>query len=53
MVGIAGLLSVIVGAIVAFLSERFPTRIEALEATAGVMIIAGFALAGCSLPSVI
>ena len=53
MVGIAGLLSVVAGAVVAYLSERWPARIEVLEATAGVMIIAGFSLAGCSLPAII
>jgi uncharacterized membrane protein YjjP (DUF1212 family) len=53
MVGIAGLLSVMVGAIVAYLSDRFPARIEVLETLAGIMVIAGFALAGYSMPTII
>jgi hypothetical protein len=53
MVGIAGLISVMAGAIVAYLSDRFPARIEVLETAAGVMVIAGFTLAGCSMPTII
>ena len=53
MVGIAGLLSVIAGSIVAYLSERFPEHIEVLETAAGVMVITGFTLAGFSMPPII
>ena len=53
MVGIAGLLSVLAGGLVAYLAVRFPAYIEALETAAGVMVIAGFALASCSLPTII
>jgi hypothetical protein len=53
MVGLAGLLSAMAGGLVAYFSVRFPAHIETLETTAGVMVIAGFALASCSLPTVI
>jgi hypothetical protein len=53
MVGIAGLITVIAGGIAAYLSERFPAHVEVLETAAGVMVIAGFTLAGFSMPPII
>jgi len=53
MLGLAGLLSAMAGGVIACLSARFPTHIEKLETAAGVMVIAGFALASCSLPTII
>lgn len=53
VVGILGLLSVVAGAAVACLAERFPARIEALQTSAGVLLIGGFALAGTGLPVIL
>jgi len=53
MLGIAGLLGVIAGGVIAYFAERFPAHIEALETAAGVMIIGGFAVAACALPALI
>jgi len=53
MVGLAGLLSAMAGGVIAYFSARFPSQIETLETVAGVMVIAGFALASCSLPTMI
>lgn len=48
-----GLLSIVIGAAVAYAAERFPAYVEALETGAGVLLIAGFALAGFALPAVV
>jgi hypothetical protein len=53
MVGIVGLLSVTVGAVVAYASERFPAHVETLETGAGFLLISGFALTGFALPVVL
>jgi hypothetical protein len=53
MVGAAGLLSVIVGAVVAYASERFPGRVEALETGAGFLLISGLALSSYGLPAIL
>jgi hypothetical protein len=53
MVGIAGLLSAMAGAVVAYLAERFPEYSEALETGAGVMLIAGLALTSYALPAML
>ncbi len=53
MVSVAGLLSVTGGTVVAYLAERFPAHIEAIEAAAGVLLLGGFALMGCALPAMI
>jgi hypothetical protein len=50
MIGAVGLLSVILGGVVAYLSERFPAHVEALETGAGVLLIGGLALTGYALP---
>ena len=44
MVGIVGLLSVTIGAAVAYASERFPAHVESLETGAGFLLLSGFAL---------
>lgn len=41
---------VVAGAAVARAADRFPPRQEALETAAGVLLIAGLAMIGCSLP---
>jgi hypothetical protein len=53
MLGAAGLLSITAGAIVAYLAERFPAQVAAMETAAGAMLLGGFALMGCALPTVI
>ncbi len=41
---------VVAGAAVAHASARMPPRQETLETAAGVLLIAGLAMIGCSLP---
>ena len=53
MLGLAGLLSVTAGGIIAYLSPRFPAHIEALETATGVLLIAGFVLAAWGLPTIL
>jgi hypothetical protein len=53
VVGILGLLSVMTGAVVAYLAKRFPAHIEALETGAGALLLGGLALASCGLPIII
>jgi len=53
MVGTVGLLSVVAGSIIAYLSARFPRYVEALETGAGVLLIGGLALTGYALPAMI
>ena len=49
MIGIAGLFSVVIGASVAYASERYPPYIETLETAAGILVLGGFSLAGYAL----
>jgi hypothetical protein len=53
MAGLAGLLSVVAGGVIAYLSVRFPAHIVKLETAAGVLVIAGFTLSSCALPTII
>jgi hypothetical protein len=53
MIGAAGLLSVVVGAVVAYASERFPAHVEALETGAGFLLLSGLALTGYTLPAIL
>jgi hypothetical protein len=53
MVGIVGLLSVTIGAVVAYASDRFPAHVESLETGAGFLLLSGFALTGYALPVVL
>jgi hypothetical protein len=53
VVGILGLLSVMTGAVVAYLAKRFPAHIEALETGAGALLLGGLALASCGLPVIL
>jgi hypothetical protein len=48
-----GLVSVVVGAVVAYASERFPAHVEALETGAGFLLISGVALSTYALPAVL
>lgn len=51
MIAAISLLSVIAGATGATLAARFPGYVEKIETGAGFLIIGGFALLGCSLPT--
>jgi len=53
MAGLAGLLGVAGGSVVAYLAERFPVHIETIETAAGVLLLGGFALIGCALPAMV
>jgi hypothetical protein len=53
MAAAVGLLGVTIGAVVAYASERFPSRVEALETGAGFLLISGLALAGYALPAIV
>ena len=46
---VAGLLSVIVGAVCAYAAERYPAYMSALETVAGILVLGGFAVAGYGL----
>jgi hypothetical protein len=57
MIEAAGLLSVVIGAIVAYTAKRFPARCpghaEALETGAGFLLISGLALSSYALPAIL
>ncbi len=53
MIVAAGLLSFIVGAVVAYAAERFPPHAESLETGAGFLLISGLALSGYALPALV
>lgn len=53
MIGLAGLFSVVTGAVAAYASERFPARREAFETVAGVLVLGGFSVAGYALSSLV
>ena len=53
MIGILALLSVVTGAAVAYIAERFPNHVEALQAGAGILLIGGFALVGSEIPVIL
>jgi hypothetical protein len=53
MVGAAGLTIATIGAVVACLAKRFPSRTETVETVAGALLLGGFALIGCALPAMI
>jgi hypothetical protein len=49
MIGFIGLFSVVTGAVAAYASDRYPSRREALETAAGILVIGGFSVAGYAL----
>jgi hypothetical protein len=53
MAGAVGLFSVVVSAVVAYASARFPAHIETMETGAGFLLISGLALSGYALPAMI
>jgi hypothetical protein len=53
MIAAGGLLSFMVGAVVAYAADRFPAHIESIETGAGFLLISGLALSTYALPTVI
>ena len=51
MVAAVSLMSVVLGAAIAYLADRFPAHAETLETSAGALLIGGFALLGSALPT--
>jgi cytochrome c biogenesis protein CcdA len=50
MIAATSLVSVMLGASIAYAAEQFPDHVEALETGAGILLIGGFALVGVLLP---
>jgi hypothetical protein len=53
MVAALSLIGIVLGAATAYFAERFPAHIEAIETSAGVLLIGGLALLGSALPAVL
>jgi hypothetical protein len=53
MFGFAGLITVIIGGVLAYVAERYPGRTELLQTTGGLLLITGFGLVGWSWPAII
>jgi hypothetical protein len=53
MVGALSLIGIVLGAAAAYFADRFPAHIEAIETSAGVLLIGGMALLGSALPAVL
>jgi hypothetical protein len=50
MAAALSLASIVLGAALAYVAERHPAHVEALETGGGVLLIAGLALLGSALP---
>jgi hypothetical protein len=53
MLAAVSLMSVVLGAAIAYLADRFPAHSETLETSAGALLIGGFALLGSALPTML
>lgn len=53
MFGFAGLISVIIGGVLAYVAERYPARIELFQTVGGLLLIAGFGLVGWGCPTIL
>jgi len=53
MFGFAGLISVLVGGVTAYVAERFPPYIEVLQTVGGLLLIVGFGLVGADWTAMI
>jgi hypothetical protein len=53
MLGFAGLVSIMIGGVIAYVSERFPAYVELLQSIGGLLLIVGFGLIGANLPAII
>lgn len=52
MVGALSLTCLLIGSILAYTANRFPTHVDVLETIAGALLILGLALLGAALPVV-
>ncbi|MGE0563448.1 MAG: hypothetical protein AB7O50_02935 [Pseudolabrys sp.] len=52
LIALISLTSVVSGAALATVAERYPARVALLEKCSGVLLIGGFALLGSGLPHV-
>lgn len=50
LASMVSLISVVFGAMIAYVADRFPAHTEALETGAGILLIGGLALLGSALP---
>jgi hypothetical protein len=50
VIAICTLVSLVLGATTAVISERYPDHLEALETAAGVLLVGGLGLIGAGLP---
>ena len=50
LIALTSLTSVVLGATIATVAERYPAHVALLEKCAGVLLIGGFALLGSGLP---
>jgi hypothetical protein len=48
-----GAISILVGATVAYIARRYPLHQATFETCAGILLVAGFALLGCSLELIV
>ena len=53
MLAAISVISVVLGASVAYYAQRFPAHVELLETSAGVLLIGGLAIIGSGLPLVL
>jgi len=53
MIAAVSVVSVVLGAGVAYFADRYPVHVEMLETSAGMLLIAGFALMGSGLPAIL
>jgi hypothetical protein len=52
MVGALSLTSLLIGSILAYTANRFPTHVDVLETIAGALLVLGLVLLGAALPVV-
>jgi len=50
LIALTSLTSVVLGATIATVAERYPSHVALLEKCAGVLLIGGFAILGSGLP---
>jgi hypothetical protein len=50
LIALTSLTSVVLGATIAAVAERYPSHVALLEKCAGVLLIGGFAILGSGLP---
>jgi len=53
MIAAVSVVSVLLGAAIACIADRFPDHVEALETSAGALLIGGLALLGSGLPVIL